>query len=46
MINSTRAMIASLKTACDMFEVDTGLYPTGQRGRIFTLYIVDWRGVI
>lgn len=47
LINSTRAMIASLKTACDMFEVDTGLYPTEQQGLAALLVdpgVTNWQG--
>ena len=46
-MSSTRAMIASLKTACDVFEVDTGQYPTesqGLKALVSDPGVTNWQG--
>ena len=46
-ISSTRARIASIKTACDVFEVDTGQYPTEAQGLQALLVdpgVTNWQG--
>ncbi len=46
-INSTRAMIAAIRTACDVFQLDTGQYPTEQKGLAALLTdpgVTNWNG--
>jgi len=44
---STRTVIRSLETACEVFEVDTGRYPTEQQGLMTLLRdpdVTNWSG--